>query len=64
MSVLTILCLILKVNGRREKQVKQIIWGLKDTGVLLMIKERPSLITVLFPRAVDKIILPEVMDYL
>ncbi|XP_051996378.1 uncharacterized protein LOC127653648 [Xyrauchen texanus] len=49
------------VIGRREKQMKQIKRGLKDTGVLLMIKERPSLITVLFPRAVDRIILPEMV---
>ncbi|XDV25812.1 hypothetical protein PO909_029663 [Leuciscus waleckii] len=50
-----------KVIGRREKQMKQIKRGLRDTGVLLMIKERPSLITVLFPRAVDKIILPQMV---
>ncbi|KAF4110215.1 hypothetical protein G5714_009467 [Onychostoma macrolepis] len=49
------------VIGRRERQIKQLQRGLKDTGVLLMLKERPSLISVLFPRAADKIILPEMV---
>ncbi|XP_056114359.1 uncharacterized protein LOC130090778 [Rhinichthys klamathensis goyatoka] len=39
------------VIGRREKQIRQIRLGLKDTGVLRMIKERPALTDVLFPRA-------------
>ncbi|XP_016420443.1 uncharacterized protein LOC107749785 [Sinocyclocheilus rhinocerous] len=39
------------VIGHREKQMQQLKKGLKDTGVLRMVKERPSLIEVLFPRS-------------
>ncbi|XP_056100721.1 uncharacterized protein LOC130079463 [Rhinichthys klamathensis goyatoka] len=39
------------VIGRREKQMQQLKKGLKDTGVFRMVKERPSLIEVLFPRS-------------
>ncbi len=35
--------------------------GLKDTGVLRMIKERPSLTTVLFPRSSALLMEPEVI---
>ncbi|KAI2644480.1 Arginine-glutamic acid dipeptide repeats protein [Labeo rohita] len=46
------------VIGRREKQIRQ---GLKDTGVLRMIKERPCLIDLLFPRASAQMIEPEMI---
>ncbi|KAL7838752.1 hypothetical protein AOLI_G00271560 [Acnodon oligacanthus] len=45
------------VAGRREKHMQQIKKGLKDTGVLSMIKERSSLMEQLFPRAASQIIL-------
>ena len=51
---------MLKVIGRRERQMNQIKRGLKDTGVLHMLKERPSLITVVVPRAAKK----HYIDYL
>lgn len=47
-----------------ENQIRQIRLGLKDTGVLRMIKERPALIDVLFPRASAQIIEPEVLLHL
>lgn len=34
--------------------------GLKDTGVLRMIKERPALIEILFPRSASHVMEPEV----
>lgn len=47
------------VTVRREKQIHQIRQGLKDTGVLCMIKERRDLIDVLFPRSSAKRITSE-----
>ncbi|XP_076849279.1 uncharacterized protein LOC143497276 isoform X2 [Brachyhypopomus gauderio] len=49
------------VVGRREKQVQQIKKGLKDIGVLSMIKERPAIIERLFPRAASQVIEPEMI---
>ncbi|KAI7789827.1 uncharacterized protein LOC130549524 [Triplophysa rosa] len=46
---------------RREKQIRQIRQGLKDTRVLRMIKERSALIDVLFPRASAQRIEPEMI---
>ncbi|XP_039523838.1 uncharacterized protein LOC120476763 [Pimephales promelas] len=49
------------VIGRREKQIRQMRLGLKDTGVLHMVRERPALIDVLFPRASAQMIEPEMV---
>jgi len=49
-------------SGRREKQISQLWRGLKDTGVLRMIKERPSLAAVLFPRSSALVLEPEVFS--
>ncbi|XP_065150553.1 G2/M phase-specific E3 ubiquitin-protein ligase-like isoform X1 [Paramisgurnus dabryanus] len=46
---------------RREKRIRQIRQGLKDTGVLCMIKERRDLIDVLFPRSSAKRITSEMI---
>ncbi|KAJ8340592.1 hypothetical protein SKAU_G00352250 [Synaphobranchus kaupii] len=44
------------VIGRRERQMQQIRKGLKDTGVLQLLKVRPDTLDVLFPRASSKFI--------
>ncbi|XP_057213283.1 uncharacterized protein LOC130568441 isoform X2 [Triplophysa rosa] len=49
------------VIGRREKQISQLRRGLKDTGVLRMIKERRSLTAVLFPRSSALLMEPEMI---
>ncbi|XP_065109922.1 uncharacterized protein [Paramisgurnus dabryanus] len=49
------------VVGRREKQISQMRRGLKETGVLRMIKERPDLIGVLFPRSSALVLEPEMI---
>ncbi|XP_051951404.1 uncharacterized protein LOC127621731 [Xyrauchen texanus] len=49
------------VIGRREKQISQLRRGLKDTGVLRMIKEQPSLAAVLFPRSSALVLEPEMI---
>ncbi|KAL6464611.1 hypothetical protein MHYP_G00269280 [Metynnis hypsauchen] len=41
--------------------MQQIKKGLKDTGVLSMIKERPALMEQLFPRAASQVIEPEII---
>ncbi|KAK1175612.1 hypothetical protein AOXY_G286 [Acipenser oxyrinchus oxyrinchus] len=46
------------VIGRRTVQIRQ-LKGLRDTGVLQMIKERPNLSTVLFPPSSAQIFLPQ-----
>ncbi|XP_023811216.1 uncharacterized protein LOC110014692 isoform X2 [Oryzias latipes] len=43
------------VIERRQTQIKQIRKGLKDSGVFNMIKQRPALATVLFPRTAEQI---------
>ncbi|XP_024139528.1 uncharacterized protein LOC112153494 [Oryzias melastigma] len=47
------------VIGRRLQQIAQIRAGLKDTGVLQMLKQRPDLATVLFPRGAEEVLEPE-----
>lgn len=42
------------VIERRRTQIKQLRKGLKDSGVLNMIKERPALAAVLFPRSAEQ----------
>uniref|UniRef100_A0A8C1P360 HECT domain-containing protein n=1 Tax=Cyprinus carpio TaxID=7962 RepID=A0A8C1P360_CYPCA len=49
------------VIGRREKQIAQLRRGLKDTGVLRMIKEQTSLAGVLFPRSSALVLEPEMI---
>ncbi|XP_076836802.1 uncharacterized protein LOC143482341 [Brachyhypopomus gauderio] len=48
-----------EVIGRRERQLAQMRRGLKDTGVLRMIKERPDLTVMLFPRSSALLLDPE-----
>ncbi|RVE61339.1 hypothetical protein OJAV_G00169860 [Oryzias javanicus] len=40
---------------RRRTQIKQMRKGLKDSGVFCMIKERPALASILFPRSADQV---------
>lgn len=42
-----------KVIVRRDRQMAQFRTGLKDTGLLKMLKERPDLAAVLFPRSAE-----------
>ena len=50
----------LKVIVRRERQMAQLRKGLKDTRVLVMLKERPELTSALFPRSAEAELEPEV----
>ncbi|KAF6715369.1 hypothetical protein FQA47_015601, partial [Oryzias melastigma] len=48
------------VIGRRLQQIAQIRAGLKDPGVLQMLKQRPDFTAVLFPRGAEEVLEPEV----
>ncbi|XP_049419864.1 uncharacterized protein LOC125881002 isoform X2 [Epinephelus fuscoguttatus] len=43
------------VIERRRTQMKQLRRGLKDSGVVTMIKEHPALVEVLFPRSAEQV---------
>ncbi|MED6247105.1 hypothetical protein ATANTOWER_030268, partial [Ataeniobius toweri] len=43
------------VIERRRAQMKQLRKGLKESGVLTMIKERPALAEVLFPKSAEQV---------
>ncbi|XP_026101665.1 uncharacterized protein LOC113073000 isoform X1 [Carassius auratus] len=49
------------VITRRIRQIKQLKKGLKDTGVLQLLKEKPETAAVLFPRSSSLVVMPEMI---
>lgn len=52
---------IVKVIVRRDRQMAQLRTGLKDRGLVKMLKERPELAAVLFPRCAEAEMEPQVV---